>query len=1160
VDSTVQNYQSLVNNLRSDIQSESQVVVLDPQQNGVEQITQVLAEQDQLDSLHLLSHGMPGKVFLGTSELSLDNLDEYSQAIARWSDAFTTDAEILLYGCEVAADTQGQQFVQQLSRLTHTDIAASTTLTGHSDLGGDWELAYATGEIHTPLAFQPEAMDAYRSVLAELLNETFSNSSVTSNTWRTEVGTVNGTVSAQPYLTARPSGTTPAGGIGGAPTGTTVDAAGQGALRLTSSANNQSAFVLYDVALPSANGISITFDYFSYNGNGGPTGKGGDGINFFLVDAADTRTTTAGGFGGSLGYANSGSTTGIEGGYVGVGLDEFGNYSNATEGRVGGPGEIQDSIAVRGSEANGYRYLTGTGTLAGGIDTPGTVAGRNNAKKTAQMDITSAGLLTVKVDLNGDGDFTDAGEQDPALTNYNLVTNNGALPTNFKFGFASSTGAATNIHEIRNLVISDLVPTPAPTPTVALSLSGSPLAENGGVATVTATLSAASTSPVTVGLGFTGTATNVTDYTASGTSITIPAGSTSGSITLTGVTDTAVEGNETINVSTGTITGATAGTPSSVSATITDTPAPTPTPTVALSLSGSPLTENGGVATVTATLSAASTSPVTVGLGFAGTATNVTDYTASGNSITIPAGSTSGSITLTGVADTLTEAGETINVSTGTITGATAGTPNSVSATITDTPAPTPPSLLLSITGTPLAESGGVATVLATLSAPATSPVTVGLGFAGTATNGVDYTASSPTITIAAGQTFGTATLTGIGDTTTEGNETITVNAATVTGATTPSPQQVSATITDGLVVAPNTPPVVASPTVPAIAPGATAGITGLGATDDDGIGGYTITSVPAVNQGTLFLGDPSVGGTVVRVGQQLTGAQVGQIFFRAADGFTATSFSYTATDTRGATSAPQFVSFTAAQAITPVPEERRCTGEVLTGNRRGNSLSGRECNDRLRGRQGADTLFGAAGNDILNGGLGSDRLDGGDGNDLLKGRRGLDLLIGGNGNDTLRGGLRNDRLRGGGGDDIVDGGRGDDFVKGGAGNDRLTGRTGKDTLVGFGGDDRLVGGLNADVLVGGIGADTLTGNRGRDVFEYRSLQDGSDTITDFETNRDTINLRRISGGQSFDSLVRLSQVTGGTLVQVNTSNGLVDLATLNGVTASGLSSANFVV
>src|SRR5439155_23241105 len=74
-------------------------------------------------------------------------------------------------------------------------------------------------------------------------------------------------------------------------------------------------------------------------------------------------------------------------------------------------------------------------------------------------------------------------------------------------------------------------------PTVTLSLSGSPMAEAGGVATVDATLGWPSALTVTVNLAFSGTATLTNDYTPTGTSIVIPPGSTSGSITLTAVQD-----------------------------------------------------------------------------------------------------------------------------------------------------------------------------------------------------------------------------------------------------------------------------------------------------------------------------------------------------------------------------------------------------------------------------------------------------------------------------------------------------------------------------------------------------------------------------------------------------------------------------------------------
>ena len=107
-------------------------------------------------------------------------------------------------------------------------------------------------------------------------------------------------------------------------------------------------------------------------------------------------------------------------------------------------------------------------------------------------------------------------------------------------------------------------------------------------------------------------------------------------------------------------------------------------PTVTLTLSGSPLSEAGGVATVTATLSAVSAQIVTINLGFSGTATNGTDYTPSASSIAISAGSLSGSITLSGISDSLSESNESIIVDIASVTNGTKTGTQQVTATIID--------------------------------------------------------------------------------------------------------------------------------------------------------------------------------------------------------------------------------------------------------------------------------------------------------------------------------------------------------------------------------------------------------------------------------------------------------------------------------------------
>jgi len=70
--------------------------------------------------------------------------------------------------------------------------------------------------------------------------------------------------------------------------------------RLTSADQDQASFLLISPDLPvdTAQGLSITFDFYSYGGTGG------DGLSFFVLDGAAGTVTKAGGFGGSLGYAN----------------------------------------------------------------------------------------------------------------------------------------------------------------------------------------------------------------------------------------------------------------------------------------------------------------------------------------------------------------------------------------------------------------------------------------------------------------------------------------------------------------------------------------------------------------------------------------------------------------------------------------------------------------------------------------------------------------------------------------------------------------------------------------------------------------------------------------------------------------------------------------
>ncbi|XPM55128.2 MAG: DUF4347 domain-containing protein [Leptolyngbya sp. IPPAS B-1204] len=140
VDAGVADSASLV----SQFQPGTEVHLLDSPQDAIAQITQVLANRSNISAVHLVSHGSDGTLQLGGQTIS--DLSEYKAELKQWSSSLSSDADILLYGCNVAAGEAGVAFANSLAQLTGADVAASDDLTGQ---GGDWDLEYQTGSIET---------------------------------------------------------------------------------------------------------------------------------------------------------------------------------------------------------------------------------------------------------------------------------------------------------------------------------------------------------------------------------------------------------------------------------------------------------------------------------------------------------------------------------------------------------------------------------------------------------------------------------------------------------------------------------------------------------------------------------------------------------------------------------------------------------------------------------------------------------------------------------------------------------------------------------------------------------------------------------------------------------------------------------------------------
>ncbi len=142
-----------------------EVVMLDADRDGVEQVNALLAERTGLDAVHIISHGDDGSISLGNSLLDLGALTANAEAIQGWSDAFSADGDLLIYGCNLAAGADGRAFIDVLGSLTGADIAASTDLTGDAGLGGDWDLEYQKGAVEAGVALSAEAQESWHGVL-----------------------------------------------------------------------------------------------------------------------------------------------------------------------------------------------------------------------------------------------------------------------------------------------------------------------------------------------------------------------------------------------------------------------------------------------------------------------------------------------------------------------------------------------------------------------------------------------------------------------------------------------------------------------------------------------------------------------------------------------------------------------------------------------------------------------------------------------------------------------------------------------------------------------------------------------------------------------------------------------------------------------------------
>ena len=188
VDTQAEGYQQLVDDLlaQQDDTRQFDVVTIDSNRDGLRQITDELLKYDSLDAIHVVSHGSSTGVQLGNVWLTLDNIGGYAGDLVKWRGALASDADLLIYGCDLASSDDGQQLIESLGALCECDVAASIDDTGNAALGGDWDLEYEQGAIDTHVAFTQFVQANWNGILsASAAGGEFRVNSTTSGTQTT---------------------------------------------------------------------------------------------------------------------------------------------------------------------------------------------------------------------------------------------------------------------------------------------------------------------------------------------------------------------------------------------------------------------------------------------------------------------------------------------------------------------------------------------------------------------------------------------------------------------------------------------------------------------------------------------------------------------------------------------------------------------------------------------------------------------------------------------------------------------------------------------------------------------------------------------------------------------------------------------------------------
>ena len=142
------------------------IIFVDDTKHCLTALSKALNAHSPANAIHIVSHGSPGALHLGSHTLNSQSLVVYPDLIRSLKRNLTDQGDILLYGCHIAQGAIGQSFVDTFAHVTHANVAASHSLTAARSLGGNAELEYHSGLVTLPTLLDNNLLETTGTTLA----------------------------------------------------------------------------------------------------------------------------------------------------------------------------------------------------------------------------------------------------------------------------------------------------------------------------------------------------------------------------------------------------------------------------------------------------------------------------------------------------------------------------------------------------------------------------------------------------------------------------------------------------------------------------------------------------------------------------------------------------------------------------------------------------------------------------------------------------------------------------------------------------------------------------------------------------------------------------------------------------------------------------------